>query len=34
MNKEFDCVGMKHKGAELVRKETRGMSRERVSILA
>lgn len=29
MNKEFDCVRMKHKGSELVKKETRGMSRER-----
>ena len=29
MNKGFDCVSMKHKGAELVRKETRGMSRQK-----
>ena len=28
MNKEFDCVRMKHKGAELVKKQIRGMSKE------
>ena len=27
-NKKFDCVEMKHKAAEKIRKATRGMTRE------